>query len=170
MPVFNPDNHQEHHEKHMRITPQTESAVMEANLLPAGEYPFAVQVAQEKASKVKPDGTGGNPMIALQLEVYDAEGKGHKVNDYLMESVAYKLRHFAYAVGLGQRYESGELAAEEMQGLSGRCVLRTEPAKGEFNARNSVKDYCKPETGAAQVPTRPAAPAASAAPADEPPF
>lgn len=151
----------------MRITPQTESAVMEANLLPAGEYPFTIQVAQEKTSKVKPDGSGGNPMIAVQLEVYDTEGKGHKVNDYLMESVAYKLRHFAYAVGLGDRYEAGELDAAAMQGRSGRCLIRIEPAKGEFNARNSVKDYCKAESDSPPQPARPSAPAASS---DEPPF
>jgi hypothetical protein len=46
---------------------------------------------------------------------FDADGKGRKVNDYLMESVAYKLRHFAYAVGLGKSYEAGSLDAADIE-------------------------------------------------------
>ena len=149
----------------MRITPQTESAVMDAGLLPAGQYSFTVQSAEEKTSKA------GHPMIVAKLEVYDGDGKARTITDYLMESVAYKLRHFAYAVGLGTRYEAGELGAAEMVGLSGRCVLRIEPAKDGFNAKNSVKDYCKPDadTASAPAPSRPSAPA-TAPSTDEPPF
>jgi hypothetical protein len=154
----------------MRITPQSEAAVMEANLLPAGEYPFTVRVAQETISKVKPDGSGGNPMIALQLEVYDDDGKGRRVNDYLMESVAYKLRHFAYAVGLGSQYERGELHASDMQGLSGRCLIKIEPAREQYNARNGVKDYCKVDVASAAGTPAPAPVPAVAPSSDEPPF
>ena len=137
---------------------------MEAGLLPAGQYSFTIQNAEERTSKA------GHPMIVVKLEVCDADGKTRLITDYLMESVAYKLRHFAYAVGLGSRYESGEMGAAEMQGLSGRCMIRIEPAKDNFNAKNGVKDYCRPDAESAiQAPSRPAAPAPAAS-TDEPPF
>lgn len=131
----------------MRISPQTEQQVMEAGLLPAGQYGFTINRAEEKIS------SKGNPMIALELEVYDVEGKSHGIKDWIMEAVPYKLRHFAYAVGLGNRYEAGDLNAQELQGLSGECIIKVEPAEGNYSAKNSVKDYVKRvATGAPEKP------------------
>ncbi len=80
-------------------------------------------------------------MIALKLEVYDEDGKGRHLLDWIMEAVPHKLRHFAYAVGLGSRYEAGTLGAAELQGLTGICQVKIEAAKDGYNAKNSVKDY-----------------------------
>lgn len=150
----------------MQFTPKTEEQLSEESLLPEGEYPFTVIVARDTTSK-----TSGNPMIELQLEVYDEDGKGRKVTDYLMESMGFKLIHFASTTGLTAEYDRGDMPADIMQGRSGCLRLRIEPASGNFRAKNSVRDYVKATepAPAAAAPRRPAAPPAGVDP-DQPPF
>ena len=132
----------------MRFTPQTEQEVTESNLIPAGIYPFTVTSAEDKVSK-----KSGAPMMQLSLEVFAADGKSRKVTDYIMEAVAYKLRHFAMAVGMGDQYtRDGELKPHDMLGRSGSCMIRVEPAEGNFSAKNSVKDYVPLKDGEEATP------------------
>ncbi len=159
----------------MQFTPKSEAQIIQESLLPDGVYPFTVQVAQEKTSKLKEDGSGGNPMIEVQLEVFDADGRGHKMKDYLMEKLHYKLLHFMQAVGLSAEYETGNVPADIIQGRSGMVQIRTEPASGQYMPKNSVKDYVKPDANA--VPTAQPSPRATkpadaggASPDDSPPF
>jgi hypothetical protein len=107
-------------------------------------------------------------MIEVKLAVFRPNGSRAYVTDYLLEKMAYKLRHFSYAVGLGDAYEAGDINAEQCAGRSGRVALKIEEQDG-FEPKNVVRDYIVPETA---KPAKPAAhvPPAQAADANEPPF
>lgn len=116
-------------------------------LFPKGIYPFVVLTAEDKISK------SGNEMIALKLDVFHGE-RSRWVNDYLLPSLEFKLAHFAETAGLKDKYESGELTAEDCVGRSGHVRIDIEPATAEFKAKNVVKDYIVPAEEEAQQPIR----------------
>lgn len=128
----------------MKFDPKTEEEVAAAGLLPKGDYDFEVKQAEEGQSKA------GNDMITLTLHVYNADGGYHRVKDWLVstDSGAYKVRHFAYAVGLGAAYENGALSAVDLEGCTGRCRIVIQKSKDpQYADKNSVADYLP--TGAA---------------------
>ena len=119
----------------MKFTPKTEAEIQEANLLPAGTYDFRITKAEDAVSK------SGNEMIVVTLAVYRPEGGFTLVTDYLLESMAYKLRHCCKECGIINLYEAGTLMASDLEGREGRLQLKQDPAKGDFLAKNVVKDY-----------------------------
>jgi hypothetical protein len=121
----------------MRFDPKTEEQIDNESLLAAGEYDFEVAEAEDTQSKK------GNDMLVLTLAIEDGDGQVHKVTDYIVEAVAYKIRHLASGVGLLKEYESGNLPAHLLKGRTGKCKIRVEPAKGDFRAKNTVNDYVK---------------------------
>lgn len=118
----------------MTFTPKTEAQLREQNLWPDGSYDFRVAEATEGQSKA------GNDQIKLKLIIYKGEASRF-VYDYLQASLEFKLRHFCEATGLLSKYDSGRLNADDMIGREGIVQIRTEPAKGNFEAKNAVKDY-----------------------------
>lgn len=126
----------------MRFQPKTEDEVSSFKLLPPGTYSFQVVEAIEKKSKA------GNDMIELKLLVWDIEGKEHIVFDYLLESVAYKLRHFAEVTGLIDKYQLGAIEATDCLSKSGKVEIEVKegnfkPDGGKYSDKNSVKDYVR---------------------------
>lgn len=105
-------------------------------LLPDGVYDFQVKTAEQCTSKK------GNPMIKLGLIVWDKEGREHHVNDYLLEIMKYKLKHFCDATSLDDKYQAGSFDASDCIGKSGRCKLKIEESEG-YAPKNSVHDYVK---------------------------
>ena len=140
----------------MKFQPKSEKEVAEAGLLPIGEYPFEVIAAEDKASKA------GNDMVELTVKVYDIDGVGHSIFDYLVDTdkSAYKTRHFAETTGLMPNYETGNLPAGIMIGKSGYCkVVIRKDKTGEYPDRNGIADYIKPKNATAATPApRAAAP------------
>ena len=128
----------------MRFEPKSEKDIAEGGLLPLGNYDFEVQEAEEKVSKT------GNDMIELKMRVYDNEGQGRTIFDYLVstDGGAYKIRHFAYAVGLGESYERGELQASNLHGCTGKAkVFIKKDKSGQYPDRNAIADYLPPANG-----------------------
>jgi len=121
----------------MKFEPKTEAEAEAEGLLTPGEYDFEVVDAEDKTS------AKGNDMIEVVLSIEDENGQVHKVKDWLLEAVAYKLRHFASGAGLLKEYESGNMPASILKGRTGKCKIRLEPAKGDFRAKNAVNDYVK---------------------------
>lgn len=126
----------------MKFTPKSETEIQEAAderlasyLWEKGDYDFEVLDCSDEVSKK------GNEMIKLMLKVYNNDGKTQNVFDYLLESMEHKLRHAAYAVGLGERYEAGDLEAADFEGKSGKLTLDIQPAKDGYGAKNVAKDY-----------------------------
>lgn len=128
----------------MRFNPKSEKEIQEDRfpVLKPGKYHFEVADAKDDVSK-----KSGNPMIVLKLKIMD---NGFNVltyvTDYLMESMAYKLRHAAYGCGLGTHYDSGELHPDMFMGRTGTLDLSIQKDKaGQYPDKNSVHDYIKDE-------------------------
>lgn len=135
----------------MRVEPKTAQQlreIEESSLLADGTYDFEVIAAVEKTS------AKGNDMVELKIRI--EEERSYVVADYLVsiDSMAYKIRHFAESVGLVDEYERGTLPADQMIGCTGKCKIKTQPAKGEYRAKNVVADYIKVE--GASAPKKPA--------------
>jgi hypothetical protein len=144
----------------MEFTPKSNKQLKEEMLIPAGEYDFEVVKAEEKLSK------SNNPMIALNLKVF-VDGGTRFCNDWLMTTSAameFKFRHFCEATGLLDRYDSGQISAQDIQGVAGKVKIAVKDDE-QYGPQNTVKDYIVPEVAAVAA----AAPvAAQTAPAKEP--
>lgn len=135
----------------MKFQPKSEKEIAEAGLFANGEYDFEVMEATETNSKA------GNDMIELVMRVYNSDGGYTRVMDWLVsiDSVAYKIRHFAATIGMIAEYEKGELKADKLVGKVGRCKLVIKKDKtGEYPDKNGIADYIKPAEGAAPVQAR----------------
>lgn len=117
----------------MRFTPKTKEELEFENLLSKGEYDFEVSKAEDKVSK------NGNEMIKVNLKVFHGNGFQF-VTDYLMEAMAFKLRHFFETVGMIEAYNAGQIQSADLIGAAGKVQIDIEPA-GEYPAKNVVKDY-----------------------------
>lgn len=126
----------------MRFQPKSEDELKD--VFDAGEYDFEVFDAEEETSKK------GHPMLHLSLKVFGPGGKTQFVHDYISDAfLAFKLRHFCFAVGLDQAYESGGLDADMCKHKSGKLELKVEKKEG-FQERNAVVDYVVDERPANQ--------------------
>jgi hypothetical protein len=131
----------------MRFTPKTEKEIQEEGLLPAGPYSFEIFKAEERQSKA------GNDMIYLKVGVFDDDGRIHYVDDYLMESISYKLRHAAEVCGLLDDYEQGQLNAGDFVNKTGQCKVGIEKDKNnQYPDKNRIVDYLRPVDA---VPAKP---------------
>lgn len=129
----------------MRFEPKTEKEIAEDGLLQAGTYDFEVVKGEDRTSKA------GNDMIELVLNVLGDDGAPRRVTDYLMEKIAYKLRHAAEVCGLLRDYEAGSLLGSDFVGRAGRVKLKIQASKG-FPDRNSVVDYIVDDRSAQKAP------------------
>jgi hypothetical protein len=85
-------------------------------------------------------------MIELKLMVWDKAGKEHVLNDYLLEAMGHKLRHFCSTHNMLDKYESGTLWPADCYNKQGSLDLivqagKPNPKGGIYPDRNSVKDY-----------------------------
>lgn len=136
----------------MNFQPHSEQEIQAMGLIEEGVYPFEVIEAADKKSK------SGNDMIELKLKLWDNLGRERQCFDYLLEAMAFKLRHFCEAVGLLDKYEAGSLQASDCLSRSGKLELviqegKQNPNGGTYPNKNSVKDYIKPEGGAVSKPS-----------------
>lgn len=119
------------------------------NLLDPGEYSFIVDYAEATTSK------SGNPMIKVILFVLDKSGYEKQINDYLMEEMAYKLRHFFYSIGMGNQYEIGQIEPSKLLGKKGVAKIKIAEAKDNFPPKNVVSDYLVKEPAKEDVDDKP---------------
>jgi hypothetical protein len=141
----------------MKFEPKSREEL--SNLLPEGQYEGYVRNAEEKTS------TTGNPMIVLQVEVYDAQGNKRLITDrlILIESMQWKLYDFCESAGIMDRYEIGEVEACDCLEKTVHCKIVRKPAKDDFPEKNEIKSYYLPKkepTG--PVKTKSTAPVAKA--------
>lgn len=152
----------------MKFTPRSdeeiESETSKFGPWPAGTYDFEVADAADQVSKA------GNEMLVLTLSVFNTEGERRTVYDYLLESIAYKLKHAAEACGLHDNYARGDINKYDFFGKTGRLQLRIQPAKDGYAAKNVVRDYVPARPVPASVPARRAAMHAGRDIDDEIPF
>lgn len=120
----------------MRVTARTEAQLAEENLWDTKvPYGFQVLEAHDQTSK------NGNEMIKLKLLVFTDTGRERIMFDYLLDAMAYKVRHAAAATGLLASYEAGELQAHEFVNKTGYLKLgRRENAQTGL-PENTIADY-----------------------------
>lgn len=119
----------------MRFTPKTEEQLIAENMIPEGIYPFEVVYTEDRVSQK------GNEMIVLKLKVFTESGERF-VTDYLMEAMAFKLRHAAEACGLLDQYNEGEITSFHFNGQAGMVKIGVEKDKtGQYPDKNVVRDY-----------------------------
>ena len=133
----------------MKFQPKTEEEIAEDNLWPAGDYGFEVLdevIFGDKTIETK-DTTSksGNEMIQLVLKVYNHEGHFTTIIDYLLESMAKKLRDASIACGLLEQYEMGVLSANDFKGKSGYVTLKKGKAQNGYPAKNEIQGYVTPD-------------------------
>lgn len=125
----------------MKFSPKKDTDLGGFELHPPGTYDFTIIQASEEVSK------SGNEMIKLKLALYTPTGKQFRIYDYLLESVAYKLKHFCSSVKLLNEYESGCIYADMLPTRSGKCIIEVQSDKaGKYGDKNVVKDYCVSES------------------------
>lgn len=132
----------------MKFSPKTEKEIAEEGLLPKGVYSFEITEAKDAVS------SKGNDMITLKLKIFDNEGNSRGViTDYLMEAIAYKLRHAAVVCGLGDAYESGELKAFDFENKMGEVKVDIQKDKaGQYPDRNVIRDYVVKDSNHTDAP------------------
>lgn len=133
----------------MRVTPREESQLADQSLWPAGDYPFRVLNEADMYGRVSSTRDSisrekGNEMIVLVLEIRNSRGNFKIIEDYLLDGMAFKLRHAADACGLLDKYNSGLLPAKDFIGKTGKLTLRIKKDKdGRYDDKNEVADYIK---------------------------
>ena len=132
----------------MQFTPKTEKQINEDSLLPDGIYDFEVTFAADDVSKASQ-----NEMIHLKLNVFDEDGKSRLIHDYIVASMEMKLRRAAYACGLGEKYEDGELHASDFEDCTGQVKVKKQADKtGQYPDKNVIADYIVEAVGAKAMP------------------
>lgn len=121
------------------FTPLTEEEIDAISLMEDGIYNFEVVKSTKKQS------SSGNPMIVLELNFWDKEGKNHLVYDFLVFTHVplniRKLKHFCEAVGLGEDYKKGSLP-ESLERYVGKAqVGRREPQPNQNGGFHPKKNY-----------------------------
>lgn len=133
----------------MNFTPKSETEIKkeeeQRSVWPRGQYDFEVVNYSDEVSK------NGNDMIKLQLRVYHPDGGTRTIFDYLMPAIAAKLRHACDCMGLTDRYESGQLEAQDFDGGVGKLILYIKKGTGGYADQNAVADYVKAEANATRA-------------------
>ena len=109
-------------------------------ILPVGEYDFEVVTAEDTVSKFN----DGEEQIQLNLRIYH-DGGVVFLNQWLSPSKSWKIRQFAYAVGLVKQYEAEVLMAADCLDKAGKVKLgQYEDKTGTM--RNSVFKYLETDS------------------------
>ncbi|MCP4898867.1 MAG: hypothetical protein GY906_17995 [bacterium] len=113
----------------MDYTPKTDEEMDREGLLSDGKYQGVVLEAEETESK------SGDPMVKLKVDV-----EGRHIFDYVSPHwFFHKFKHFVTAVG--QDYEKGKLDVTPTVGAVVTATVETEPAHGDYKAKNIITDY-----------------------------
>lgn len=155
----------------MQFQPKTDAQIAEEGMLPDGDYDFSIDKAEDKISKKGREAGLAEPdMIEIGITVFSNQGD-RSMKDWITSKLAWKVKHFAYAIGLGAAYEAGGLEANLLVGRSGKVTIKKGKPNGDYPPRNEVKDYVVPVEGQdATAPESRPRPAAPTSTHDEPPF
>jgi hypothetical protein len=122
-------------------------------LMKDGEYDAVVDKAEARISQ-----NSGNPMMELNLSVFDNAGKAHPVRDFLVftKNMMWKAIHCADSAGLQKEYDEKKFCPELIQGQRVRVMISTQeggvipqdklkgkPQGSRYPDKNVVDDYVK---------------------------
>lgn len=97
--------------------------------------------------------SAGNDMLVLAVKVFNDDGRESVIVDYITDAVGFKLKHLAYANGLGSQYDAGELHAIDLIGKCGKAKVGVSKGKAKndgsgenYSDKNSIVDYLVEES------------------------
>lgn len=109
-------------------------------ILPVGEYNYEVAAAEDTISKFNND----EEQIQLNLRIFHDGGVVY-LNQWLSPSKTWKIKQFAFSVGLVDRFEAGTLTAADCLDKAGKLKLgQYEDKSGTM--RNSVFKYLETDS------------------------
>lgn len=122
----------------MNFTPKSQEELALDRIWPDGVYPFTVQKSEDAVSKA------GNPMIALEVRIYNPTGREKVLKDWLLPDNMEKLSQFCRFAGIEDLYDSGNLTALDCENREGYVSIRTEKPKpgSQYGPKNVVHFYC----------------------------
>lgn len=126
----------------MKFNPLSEdNSASEKKLLDPGEYAYKIMDAFDTVSK------NGNDMITLRIEA-----GGVTFNEYLVDlpKLAWKIKSFALSCGAVDEYNSGELIAGDLIGLTGKAMVKVESRDG-YDDRNVVEKWLPADRDAVKM-------------------
>lgn len=129
----------------MKFTPITREEQMKAkgNLWPNGWYPASIGDLDDSAIEGVSQKSGA-PYFKLNIEVFADNGSFRRVSCFLMVEgkMNWLLRSAAESCGLLDKYEAGELCAEDFKGRSCFVKLGVEKDKtGQYPDKNKITDF-----------------------------
>lgn len=148
----------------MKFAPLTTEDKPKFIPLDPGRYKFNVLLAEDAVSKA------GNEMIKLKLECFQPDGRRATIFDYLMinaDGTSRKIKGFCEAVGLQDKYQSGELSHWDCLHKSGELELAVESSE-QYGDQNKVKFYVRLKPTSENLPK--SAPATDDFPDEDVPF
>jgi hypothetical protein len=138
------------------LTKEDVARINESLLLPKGQYTFYVENISQQKSQGGID-KKGNPkkiydMLVVNLRVSCNDGDTKSLRDWVMivdsdDTMGFKLRHFAEACGLLDKYEAKTLKATDFMNKNGVVKIGIRESTDQFGDKvkqNSVMDYVKP--------------------------
>lgn len=119
----------------MRVTPKTDEEL--SNVWNGGWYPATIENAVETKSKK------GADMIVVTLKVYDNDsGRSKEIKDYIVDAVAYKVKHICDACGVLADYEKQIVNPAKLVSVNVEVKLKiTQDDTGTYPDKNEVTDY-----------------------------
>lgn len=102
------------------------------------DYDATLTKVEDKTSKVKPDGSGGNPMQVWTFEVFHQDGRTQLISDYVVIPAAtFKIKQLAIALGKKADFDAGQFQADDYIG-AGVIVALTIEAQDGFDEKNRI--------------------------------
>ena|ERR1700760_544354 len=108
-------------------------------LLPKGEYDFKVGKAEETFSK-----NSGAEMLKLKLSVFHGD-RTVTLFDYILftEKHMPKLYSFCQSIGIEDKYHSGSVTPFDVEGRSGKVIIKIDDKDEQYEPKNAVARYKK---------------------------
>jgi hypothetical protein len=147
----------------MRYTPYTEAQIQSMNVMEGGIYTFQVLEVDTKDKFGNPlRDKNGIDMAKLKLLVWDKDNRERTLITYISGdgNFAYKLRHFANAIGMIEEYDNATFDIMRTIGKSGKAdivikkgTMKQDGSNEMWPDRNDVKDFVV--DGNSQSPRQP---------------
>lgn len=128
--------------------------------LTPGPGQFQIMACKQGISK-----SSNNPMLTLELKVWDASGIEANILDFITATpgMQYKLKHLLQSIGLAEYYLTGSLDPDVLVGQFGECVIRIEKTE-QYGEQPRIKDYVVSDPAQKKVAAQPASTAPRTAP------
>lgn len=106
-------------------------------VLTPGPANFEILEAADTVSK-----SSGNPMIKLQLRVWDKDGREGIIFDYLTSNAQWKIKNLLESIGCIDLYGSGEIDPGALVGSGGNAIIFIEKDRtGQYGDSVKIRDY-----------------------------